>query len=71
MLKVDVLLIGCFKFAIGRCLIFLRVTLLGNHIREIHLCVRPAFDEAIEVEVNSHHISTYLVMIMPLGDRLS
>ena len=71
MLKVDVHLLGCFKFVIGRGVMFLRVLLLGNHIREIHLCVRPAFDEASEVEVSSHHISMYLVMIMPLGDRLS
>jgi len=47
----------------GTGVMFLRVLLFGNRIREIHLCVRPAFDEAIEVEVTSHHISTYLVIV--------
>ena len=45
--------------------------LLGIDVREVPLCVRPALDEAIEVEFTTHHISMHLVMIMPLGDSLS
>jgi hypothetical protein len=47
------------------------VLLLRIDVREVHLCVRPAFDEAIEVEVSIHHTSMHLDMIMPLGDSLS
>ena len=34
------------------------------------MCVRPAFDEAIKVEVSSHHTSMHLDVIMTLGECL-
>lgn len=45
--------------------------LLGIDGRDVHLCVRSAFHEAIEGEASSNHISMHLGMIIPLGDRMS